>query len=105
VTSFVGVPVADAGVPGDAGESVVEPVAGVGAAIGVAEDEVAVVPALSGGEPFGGLNLLVRLQGGDRALRNPEGAARAGCLGVTAGVPGLPSWRTTEVVVARAERR
>ena len=54
MTSFVGVPVADAGVPGDTGEPVVEPVAGVGAAVGVAEDEVAVVPGLAGGEPFGG---------------------------------------------------
>jgi hypothetical protein len=44
VTSFVGVPVADAGVPGDAGKPVVQPVAGVG----VAEDEVAVVPGLAG---------------------------------------------------------
>jgi hypothetical protein len=68
----VGVPVADACSPGHLAEPPVEGVAGVHAAVLVAEDEVGVLPGGTGGQPFGGLALPVELERGDGALREFE---------------------------------
>ena len=68
VPALVGVPVADSGPPGHPPEPPVEGVAGVHAAVLVAEDEVAVLPGGTGGQPFGSLGFPVGLKGGDGAL-------------------------------------
>jgi hypothetical protein len=63
---------AESGAAGHLGEPPVECVAGVLAAVGVAEHEVVVLPVFAGGEPLGGLALPMRSQHGDSALGQDE---------------------------------
>jgi hypothetical protein len=79
--------VPDAGSPGHSAGPPVEGVAGVHAAVLVAEDEVGVLPGGAGGQPFGSLAFPVGLKGGDGALGEFERALGLGRLDLT-GAPG-----------------
>ncbi len=80
VPTLVGVPVADAGLPGHLGEAPVKRVGRVHGAVLVAEDEVVGVPGFARFSTLGVLPGLVRLECGGGALRQDEGALDLGVL-------------------------
>ena len=83
----MGVPVADAGLPGHSGEAPVEGFRRVGSAVGVAEHEVVGLPGFAGFAAFTGLPGLMGHESGGRALWHDERTLRFRGLGV-AGLAG-----------------